>query len=70
MLIHIKVKPNSSEQSVEKTGELYVVRLKACAKKGNANLELVKLLKKYFNASEVKIKSGFNSRHKIIEIFD
>jgi uncharacterized protein (TIGR00251 family) len=69
MLINIRVKPNSSEQSVEKSGEFYLVKLKSPAQEGKANLELVKLLSKYFG-KEVKIKSGFNSRNKIIEIKD
>lgn len=69
MIIHVKVKPNSSEQNIEKTDEIYVVKLKSVPEKGKANLELINLLKKYFN-SEVRIKSGFNSRKKIVEIFD
>jgi len=69
MIIRIKVKPNSSEQSVEKVEEGYVVKLKSAPEGGKANMELVKLLKKYFNL-EVKIKSGFTSKHKIVEVFD
>jgi uncharacterized protein (TIGR00251 family) len=69
MIIKVKVKPNSSEQSVEKVGEEYVVKLKSLPEDGKANLELVKLLKKYFGF-EVKIKSGFNSRRKILEVKD
>jgi uncharacterized protein (TIGR00251 family) len=72
MIIHVKVKPNSLEQSIEKMEENYVVRLKSTPSKlgqGKANLELIKLLKKYFG-SEVKIKSGFNSRRKIVEILN
>ena len=70
MIIHVKVKPNSSEQSVKKIGEEYVIKLKSIPSKlgqGRANLELIKLLSKYFGF-KVRIKSGFNSRRKIVEV--
>ena len=69
MMIHIKVKPNSSEQSIEKIEEVYVVKLKSPPEEGKANLELIKILTKYFGF-EVKIKSGFKSRHKIVQVFN
>lgn len=69
MKIQVKVKPNSLEQSIEKDGELYIVKLKSRAEDGRANTELLKFLSKYFN-SEARIKSGFSSRHKIIELFE
>jgi len=69
MIIKIKVKPNSSEQGIEKIDEVYVVKLKSPPEEGKANLELVKLLSKYFG-SEVKIKSGFSARRKIVQVFD
>jgi len=94
MKIKVKVKPNAGEQSVEKISPelysengfegLYFVKLKSFAREGEANLELIKLLTKYFNtqgctpkdfqgksllrAREVRIKSGFTSRNKIVEI--
>ena len=68
MKLHIKVKPNSSEQKIEKVDEdNYIVKLKSSPVDNKANLELTKLLKKYFG-KEIKIKSGFTSRNKIIEI--
>lgn len=77
MKIQVKVKPNSNVQSIEKISPelfseedyegFYLVRLKSSAEEGKANLELVKVLKKYFG-KEVQIKSGFTSRMKIVEI--
>jgi uncharacterized protein (TIGR00251 family) len=77
--IKIKVKPNSGKQSVEKISPelfseegfegLYFVKLKSSTEEGKANLELIKILTKYFER-EVKIKSGFTSRKKIIEVLD
>jgi len=68
MKIKIKVKPNCKEQNVEKKEDYYIVKLKSPAENNKANIELLKILKKYFKCKEVKIKSGFSSRNKIIEI--
>jgi len=65
--IKIKVKPGSKIQEIKKEEGKYIVKLKSRAEDNKANLELVKVLKKHFK-TEVKIKSGFNSRNKIIEI--
>jgi uncharacterized protein len=68
MKIRIKVKPNSKEQVIEKISEnFYKINLKSAPTENKANIELIKLLKNYFKKS-IKIKSGFNSRNKIIEI--
>ena len=77
MKIKIKVKPNAGEQGVEKISSelfseegfegLYFVKLKSSAEEGKANLELIKLLSKYFGR-EVKITSGFTSKMKIVEV--
>ncbi len=68
MKIKVKVKPNSKEQDIKKISRNnYNIKLKSPAKENKANLELLKLLKNYFKKS-VRIKSGFNSRNKTIEI--
>jgi len=68
MQIKIKVKPNSAEQEIKKINdENYEVKLKSSAKDNKANIELIKLLKKYFK-SRIKIKSGLKSRNKIVEV--
>ena len=69
MKIKVKVKPNSKEQSIEKKENFYLVKLKSLPKDNKANLELIKLLKKHFK-KDVKIKSGFTSRRKIVEIIN
>jgi uncharacterized protein (TIGR00251 family) len=80
MIIRVKVKPNSGKQSVEhiflpqlnsssEQQEIYYVKLKALADEGRANMELVKVLKDHFGKN-VKIKSGFNSRTKFVEILE
>jgi len=69
MKIKIKVHPNSFKEKIEKIGDVWGVWLKEKPIEGKANLKLVNLLKKYFG-KEVKIKSGFNSRNKIVKIKD
>ena len=67
MKIHVKVKPNSVKQEIEKKEDYYLVKLKSSPVNGKANIELIKILSKYFQ-KEVRIKSGFTSRKKIVEI--
>ena len=70
MTIKIKVKTNSRGQDIEKISDCeYFVKLKSAPENNKANLELVKVLKKYFK-KEIKIKSGFSSRNKVIELKD
>jgi len=79
MKIKIKVKTNCSGAEVERIADelfseegfdgLYFVKLKSSAEDGKANLELVKLLSKYFGR-EVKIISGFRSQRKIVNVLD
>ena len=79
MKIKLKVKAHAGENSVEKIPPalfsepgfegMYYVKTKAPPEGGQANLELLKVLKKYFG-KEVKILSGFTSNIKIVEVFD
>lgn len=68
MILNIKVKPNSTHQNIKKISETeYNIALKSNPENNKANLELIKLLKKYFK-KPVKIKSGFTSKNKRVEI--
>lgn len=67
MKIKIKVMPNSKRQEVIKNEEGYKVYLKSTPEKNKANAELIALLSRYFN-KPVRIKSGFTSKNKTIEI--
>lgn len=69
MKIKVKVKPNSGKQEIDEKDGVYIVRLKSPPENNKANIELVKLLSRHFG-KEVKIKSGFSSRKKIVEVFD
>lgn len=71
MFIKIKVKPSSGKQEIEKISESqYLVHLKSPAEDNKANVELVKLLQKYFHADAIKIKLGLTSKNKLIEVKD
>lgn len=67
MIINIKVKPGSGRQQIIKEEENYLIYLKSAPEDGKANIELLKLLKKYFK-KEVRIKSGKTSKNKIVEV--
>jgi len=68
MKIKIKLHSNSSQEKISKISDgNYEVWLKEKAVDNRANLKLVKVLKKYFG-KEVKIKSGFTSRMKVVEV--
>ena len=70
MNIYVKVKPNSDNQEIKKISENeYFVHLKNRAEDNKANIELLKLLKRYFK-KEIKIIRGLKSRDKIIQLND
>ena len=67
MKIKIRVNPKSKKSEVIKKGEQYIVNVKSPAENNKANIELLKVLKKYFG-KDVEIKSGKTSRRKIVEM--
>lgn len=70
MKIKIKVHPKSSKEEIKKISDSdFEIWLKQPAVENRANVYLVKLLQKFFN-KKVEIKSGFNSRNKVVELKD
>lgn len=67
MILKIKAKPNSKKQKIVQKENYYEVHLKSAPENNKANMELTKLLQKYFK-KEIRIKSGFTSKNKFIEI--
>jgi uncharacterized protein (TIGR00251 family) len=68
MKIKVKIHPASSKEKIkQKDKENYEIWIKEKAEDNKANIALVKMLKKHFK-SEIKIKSGFSSRNKIIDV--
>jgi hypothetical protein len=72
MNLNIKVIPNSSKtEVVEEQDNFLKIKLKASPQKGKANAELVKFLAKKYNVSksQVEIIKGFNSKNKLVTIY-
>ena len=71
MRITVRVKPNSREDKVEKTGDKeFSLRVRAGAIEGRANEAVVKVLSEYFSVakSRIRILKGLAGRIKIVEI--
>ena len=70
MIINVNVKSNSSQEKIVKINEKeYQFWLKEKPIENKVNIYLIKFLKKYFK-KDVRIKFGFNSKKKIIEVYD
>jgi len=68
MKLRIKLHTNSSQEKIEKLSKTqYEIWIKEKPINNKANEYLIKLLKKYFK-KDVKIKSGFTSRNKVVEV--
>lgn len=68
MNLQIIVKPNAKKTEIlEQNKDEYKIAVAAPAKKGLANKELIKFLKKKFS-KEVEIIKGKTNRRKIIKI--
>lgn len=64
------IKPNSVKNEIvgfNKNKNAYLIKIKARVEDNKANIELVKFLSKVLG-KRAKIKSGFKSKEKIIEI--
>ncbi len=72
MKVIIRVKPNSSQEKIEKTENGYLVYVKEPPVENKANQAVIKVLSNYFKIpkSQISILSGLKSKQKIIEIKD
>lgn len=71
MIYAVHVKPNSKKGPlVIADGDRLTVYLRAKPVDGAANTALIKLLAEYFDVhrSQISIKTGQTSRHKLIEL--
>lgn len=70
MIIHVRVKPNSEENKINKISDSeYEAEISEPAEDNRANIKLINLLAKEFNVSfrKIKIKNPKN-REKLVEI--
>jgi len=71
MNIKVKVKTKHSKQEVVRFGDnRFLIYLQSEPENNKANIELIGLLSKYFGVppARIKIKFGFSSDEKLIEI--
>jgi len=71
MIIHVKVKPNSSERKIISFGNnRYLIYLTSPAEDNEANIELINFLSKHFTTpvKNIKIKFGMTGTEKVIDI--
>ncbi len=70
MIISIRVHSSSGRQKIMKKSEgEFEVYLKSRRENNKANIELIKVLEKYFG-KQIKIKRGKTLNKKIIEVID
>jgi uncharacterized protein (TIGR00251 family) len=70
-MIRVRVQARSSQEKIEETGEdEYKVWVTVPAAENQANEAVIEVLADYFNTapSNIKIRSGQKSNHKLIEI--
>ena len=70
MILEIKVVTNAGKNEIKREGDKYKVYITAPAVDGKANKKLMEFLAGHFKVrkSEIFIKRGKKSRHKIIQI--
>ena len=70
MKVIIKVKPNSSQEKIEKTENGYLVYVKEPPVENKANQAVLKVLADYFKIPkcQISILSGLKSKQKVIEV--
>jgi uncharacterized protein YggU (UPF0235/DUF167 family) len=72
MNISVIVKSNAKKDEVRFDSDLYYVHTKSPAKDGKANISVIYLLSQYLNIPQnsLKIKRGFKSKKKVIEVLE
>jgi len=70
MIIRIRVKSNSKENSIALKDGVYILHTKEPAKENRANISVINQLSIFFDVpkSNVTIKHGLRSKEKIVEI--
>lgn len=72
MNITVMVKANAKKDEVRCVEDVYYVRTKSPAKDGKANISVIYLLSQYLEIpqSNMRIKMGFKSKKKIVEVLN
>jgi len=73
MDLHIRVIPNSKHQEIIEDNEnFFKIKIKAPAKEGKANKELIEVLAKKYKVgkSRVEILKGISGKDKLVRIYN
>lgn len=72
MKISVKVKTKSKLEGVEKSDDIYIVRVNVPPVEGRANIRVIELLSKFFNTpkSKVVLVHGAKSKLKVFEVME
>lgn len=70
MIFNVRVIPRSSRNRIQQDGAKLKAHLTKPAQQGMANQQLIDLLSRHFKVKkyQISIKSGENSRDKLVEI--
>lgn len=70
MLLYLKIKPNQRYNSIKKSEDGFIVRIRAPAEDGKANSHLIEFMANTLKLpkSAIRILKGQTSRYKCIEI--
>ena len=71
LIIRVKVQTRSSQEKIEETGiDEYKIWVTVPPADNQANDALIEILADYFNTApaNIKIRSGYKSSHKLVEI--
>lgn len=68
MRLRVFTGKQSQKISLDETGKILLIDVKNKPEKNKANKEIIKMLKKKFEA-EIKIVSGLKNKEKIVEIY-
>jgi len=70
MNITVMVKANAKKNDVKFENDLYYVHTQSPSKEGKANTSVIYLLSQYLKVPQerLKIKVGFKSRKKVVEV--
>lgn len=70
MLVKIRVKAEAKKQLImEITKDSFTIHVRASKERGEANKEMLEILKEYFKTNRIKIIKGHTTPHKIVDIF-
>ena len=67
MIIKVKVKANAKKSEIKKEDDFYIVSVKSPAHDNKANIEVVRLLTKYFK-KRVRMIKGLKSKEKLLSL--